>query len=106
MLLETLRVLYGLLELVSPDTSSIATLGRKPDPRMRAIIRVLGARHVAQALLTIAKPSTMHRLGGTVDLIHAASMVGLAALDRKRRSAAAVSAGAATFFGVAELRRH
>ncbi|WP_295126683.1 hypothetical protein [uncultured Leifsonia sp.] len=106
MFLETLRAVYGLLELASPDTVTVTALGRKPDTRMRTVIRVLGARHVAQSVLTMAKPHTMHRLGGAVDLIHAGSMVGLAILDRRRRRAALVNAVVAALFGVAELRHH
>lgn len=103
-MLEALRALYGLVELAAPDAVTAALLGRAPDHRMRVVIRILGARHVAQAALTLAAPRAMHRVGGVVDLLHAGSMVGLAVLDPRRRRAAALNAVIATLFGAGELR--
>jgi hypothetical protein len=43
-------------------------------------------------------------LGGFVDLAHAASMVGLALVDGKRRRVALLSASTAALFAAGELR--
>lgn len=104
MFLEVVRGLYGLLELCSPDTVSGMALGKKPDKRLRVTIRILGARHIAQAALTVATRGRIHGAGGAVDLIHAASMLGLAAVDERRRRAAVVNAAIATLFAAGELR--
>ena len=104
MFLETLRAIYGLLELTSPNVVAGTVLGKAPDERLRTTVRILGARHIVQALLTVASRGRLHRVGGVVDLVHAASMLGLAAVDARRRRVAIVSAAIATLFAAAELR--
>lgn len=86
-----------------------AAAGRRagrPDPR---IVRVLGARQVAQAVLTLVRPtSAVLALGAAVDASHAASMVALAgASPRFRRPAlaSATVAGVAVGVGAALARR-
>jgi hypothetical protein len=63
---------------------------------------VLGARHLAQGSAgLVASSPTSSRLGAVVDGLHAASMVGLAVLDREHRRAAAASALVALAFALA-----
>jgi hypothetical protein len=102
--LEVLRAGYGLCELLSPDFVAGRLMGTAPDRRARAAIRILGARHLLQAALTARGGRTAHRIGGTVDAAHAATMIVLAALDEKRRSTAAVNAAIALVFSAGEFR--
>ncbi|SDB92951.1 hypothetical protein GA0111570_10988 [Raineyella antarctica] len=102
--LEIVRAGYGLVLLVAPD----AVEGRLLEPGdrpARIALRVLGARHLLQAVLTAGDSHKARRVGGTVDVVHALSMLALLAEpDRGRRVAAAISAVAALALGVAELR--
>jgi hypothetical protein len=63
--------------------------------------RTLGARHLAQALMTWARPSRRALLtGAAVDGAHATSMVALAVLDPSRRRLGALAAAISTGFTV------
>jgi hypothetical protein len=104
MLLELLRIAYGLAELTMPSTLSGALLDHVPDKRMRVALRILGARNVVQGVTTLATQGRVGPLGGFVDLAHAASMVGLALVDGKRRRVALLSASTAALFAAGELR--
>lgn len=63
-------------------------------------VRFLGARHVATGMTQVLFPGRFQRLDG-IDHIHAATMVGLAALDPPRRRPALVSANVALASGAA-----
>ncbi|MBA2474171.1 MAG: hypothetical protein H0V41_18785 [Pseudonocardiales bacterium] len=78
--------------------------GHRADRLTRAVTRVLGSRHLIQAILTAGTPSapTLPR-GVQVDLAHVASMLGLAVLDQRRRRAGLVDAFAVA--GVVLARR-
>lgn len=104
MFLEVLRVLYGLLELAKPDIVAGAALDKSPDKRLRVVLRILGARHVLQGAVTMARPRSMHPLGGAVDLLHCTTMLVLAVADRRRRRAATLDAAVAALFAAGELR--
>ena len=72
------------------------------DGRSVAVVRVLGARHLAQGLAgLVATRRVAALLGAGVDGLHAASMVGLAVLDRRHRRGAAASALVALAFALA-----
>ena len=101
--LETVRAVYGALELVEPAVLGATVLGDEPDDAVQAVMRILGARHLLQGVITGLTGGTLHRAGGVVDLLHAASMVALAAGDAKRRRAASVSAAVALTFALAEF---
>lgn len=100
--LEILRAVWGLTELVSPRWTPGMFLGFAVDRKMATVIRILGARHLIQAALTYRGSKVAHRVGGTVDILHALSMLGVAAVDGKHRSPAAVSATIAIAFAVGE----
>ncbi|HET8600152.1 MAG TPA: hypothetical protein VFL99_07490 [Segeticoccus sp.] len=75
--------------------------------RRNAMDRVLGARLVVQGggsvwLQQFAREPVVHGCGGVVDALHALSMLGLAAVSRKRRREALHSALVATGFAVGE----
>lgn len=101
--LEVVRAAYGLCELLAPDFLSGRLLGDAPDGKVRLVIRILGARHLVQALLTARSGRTAHRVGGSVDALHAASMVALAARNDRYRKSAAVNAALALVFAAGEL---
>ncbi|MFF1632541.1 hypothetical protein [Leifsonia sp. NPDC058248] len=103
MFLEFLRIAYGLAELTMPGTLSGAVLKDVPDKRMLIALRILGARNVVQGVATLATRGRLGPLGGMVDLTHAASMVGLAAVDARRRRPALLSASTAALFAAGEL---
>lgn len=58
-------------------------------------MRLLGARHLAQGLVQTLAPTHFQRLFVAVDVIHTATMVGLAAVDQSRRRPALVTAAVA-----------
>lgn len=103
--LELLRALFGMTELLLPDQVAEHLLGHPADPRERAFIRILGGRHLVQAvLLLLVTGKTAHRLGGAVDLTHAATMIAVAVKDPRRKVAGTVNAVIATVFAAGELR--
>ena len=90
--LALVRAGYGLLQLGS------LPLSRGTDaPAVRRTVRVLGLRQLVQAAVTAPTPSpAVLALGVEVDLLHAASMVALAAVRPRYRRAALAEALAAT----------
>jgi hypothetical protein len=101
--LEAVRGCWGVCELVAPNRVVGGLVRHPADGRTRVVARILGARHVAQAVLTLRGDPVTHALGGAVDLTHSASMVLLALVDRRRRRAAVTSAAIALGFGIAEI---
>ncbi|MDQ6934789.1 MAG: hypothetical protein M3130_05815 [Actinomycetota bacterium] len=109
--LALVRAGWGAAELVAPDTVAQGLFGLPLDSRSRGVARVLGFRHLVQAGLTLARPSTtVLTIGVGADALHAASMLALARVDHEYRRAALASAGVATVFVLAgacqALRRH
>jgi hypothetical protein len=91
------------LRMRGPDAARLA-LGALCLTRPRPVVRVLGARYVVQAL----GGEWVHRawvpaVDAGVDLVHAASMLGVAAVSPRHRRAALASAALATGFAVADL---
>lgn len=82
------RAAYGVALLCAPARVAGLAAGAPPNSTIRLAGRVLGARQVAQAVVTAARPgpSTL-RFGAATDAAHCASMVALAADCRKRRGA-------------------
>jgi hypothetical protein len=99
------RAGWGLALLAVPDRVG-ADLGvAEPDTRARVVARVLGARHLAQAAVTLARPTPrLLRWGGVVDLAHASTGLVLALADVRYRRAALTDAAIATGFGVRGLQ--
>ena len=90
--------------------------GRPASSRARNVTKLLAARHLVQAALTAGAPPGAARLGigAAVDLAHAASMIGLALVDRGIQRAALADAtietllaggGLTTNAGAARLSR-
>lgn len=96
-----LRVGYAALLLAAPDPVIGLYTGHRADPLTRAVTRLLGSRHLIQGILTGGTPSThVLALGVKVDLAHAASMLGLAVLDQRRRRAGLIDAAVAGSFAM------
>lgn len=108
--LELARLAMGLGELFCPQPLHRAATGTPPSPGAVLLMRVLGARHVVQAMVLLRAGTmepggkTWHRCGGLVDLAHAATMVAVASGGRRWRRAAAIDAAVASTFAALEAR--
>lgn len=101
-LLGAVRGGYGALQLAAPALVSERLLGRPLDTRGRAIARILGARQLGQAVASGRQPGyPVLALGVEVDLLHALSMLGLAAASPGRRRAALTDTLIAASFAAA-----
>jgi hypothetical protein len=82
------RACYGAALLCAPGLALGLFTGQAPSQRARVVARILGARHLAQAALTLWRP---HRAvlaaGAGIDGCHAASMLALAAASPGTRRA-------------------
>lgn len=102
--LTGLRFAYGTALLVLPGRVLARLTSAPVDRRAAGVARVLGARELAQAELTRRRPTrAVLLLGAGVDALHAASMVGLAATDRGRRSLALHNGSSAGLLAVGSL---
>jgi len=103
------RVVYGLSLVAAPNPLLHMISGQRATPRERALTRVLGARLLAQGAVTDVRPDAVSvALGAEVDLVHAASMLVWAAVDRQSRRLTLMSAALAGLFaaaGAAQARR-
>lgn len=69
--------------------------GTEPDAGAVAAGRVLGARHLLDAVCLVAAPTSLGPVVRVVDGVHGASMLGLAAVSRSHRRIALASAALA-----------
>ena len=100
--LTLVRAANGVLLLAAPGPTLHATVHGRDDRAARMVTRILGARHIVQAGLTGLRPGpTALWIGATVDALHAATALGLAALDADRRRAALGNALSALLFAAA-----
>lgn len=89
------RALYGAFLLVASDTIVERVTG-EPSSGATAVGRVLGARHLLQALaLGRTRSEKPAKAGTAVDVLHALSMVLVAGVGEKYRRIAALDAVAA-----------
>ncbi len=92
----TIRALYGVLLLIAPNRM-IRTVTGEPGGRAAVIVcRLLGARHLLQAL-TVERACTRGWLlvGVVLDSTHALTMVIVAALSPNHRRVATLNAAVA-----------
>lgn len=88
LLVPAARAAYGAALIAAPGAALRAATGLSAGCRARWVVRVLGARHLAQAVVTVAAPQPdVLAAGAGVDVCHAASMLALAAADRQVRRA-------------------
>jgi hypothetical protein len=103
------RATYGAALLCAPGAAIFVCTGRPASPAARAVARLLGARHLAQAALTAGAPGAVALgIGAQVDLAHSASMLALAVADRPLRRAGLADGMVAAVFaaaGMADARR-
>jgi hypothetical protein len=99
------RACYGATLLCVPGLALGLCTGQAPSQRARVVARILGARHLAQAVLTLWRPRPAVLLAGAgIDACHAASMLALAVADpRLRRAGIADGAAAAAFTATGAL---
>ncbi len=104
-LLQPVRAGYGGALLVAPGPVIRWCTGRPAGPRTCAVARLLGARHLLQAAVTTGTGASAESLGigAAVDIMHAASMAGLAMADRRVRRATLTDALIETAFAVLSL---
>jgi hypothetical protein len=82
--------------------SALAARRQRGPAPLRAVAGILGARHLAQGLLTVGRPArAVLALGAEVDAAHSASMIALGLLSRRWRIAAFTDALLAGSFGAA-----
>lgn len=104
-LLQGARAVWGTALLVSPEAVLRAVGEHDPDPRSRAVVRVLGARHLAQAAFSGRAPGRSTLADGAwVDVVHALTSLALAAGDRPRARLALLDALIALTWGTATAR--
>ncbi len=106
-LLSASRVGWGLLLMTAPRVplAALDPEGTLP-PAMRRVVRVLGARHLAQGLLTGWRPSPLLlALGAGADALHAASALVYGAARSEQRRPATLDASIATALAVTSAVR-
>ncbi|WP_285247667.1 MULTISPECIES: hypothetical protein [unclassified Pseudarthrobacter] len=103
--LEASRAVFGVCQVVFPAPIYRVAVGQQPDSRVRAVMRILGARHLIQAVAVGAVPTStaLHLGAGVVDSLHSVSMIALAIADRRRRRPAALDAVIAGLFAGMEF---
>ncbi|ORB85768.1 hypothetical protein B1987_20470 [Mycobacterium kansasii] len=83
--IELLRGGWGALLLTAPTLVLNQIHGMHVDRNALVITRVLGARHLVQALLSGLNPGPAALAAGVVvDTVHSMAAFGLAAMDRRR----------------------
>lgn len=86
---------WGTVLLVAGSPVWRRLTGHAPSEVDEIAVRFLGARHVATGVTQVLFPARLQRVEIAVDLLHAATMVGLAVLDPPRRRPALVTAAVA-----------
>ena len=90
-----LGIAWGTTLLTYGPTIWRSVDGRGPTEADLVALTFLGTRHVVTGASQLAFPSRFQRLQIGIDVVHAATMVGLAVVDPPRRRPALVTAGAA-----------
>lgn len=94
-----LRAGYGTVLLCVPGAVIGVCTGQPASRLARTVARVLGARHLSQAVLTAREPTAaVLAIGAAVDFAHAASMLALAAGHQPLRRAEFADGLTAAFF--------
>lgn len=96
-------LVVGLISLIAPTLLIDAVTGRVRPAKI--VLRVLGARQLAQGLIVLLRPDELTLAGGSgVDALHGSSMLALALIMPEFRKPALISAAlaglSATFGGI------
>ncbi len=108
--IELVRGGWGLACVVVPDALLTSVFRTEPSVRATRTIRVLGVRHLVQAVASgLAPTPAVLAVGIWVDALHAATAAAAAALDRRRRAAfgtdAVIAGTFAALCGATQSRR-
>jgi hypothetical protein len=105
LLFPAARACYGAALLCAPGVALGLCTGQASSAQARAVVRLLGARHLAQAVLTLWRPRpAVLAAGAGIDGCHAASMLALAAArPGLRRPGLADALAAAAFTATGAL---
>lgn len=83
--IELIRAGWGGVLLVAPAEVLSHLHGVRVDRKAIVVTRILGARHLTQALLSGINPGPEVLAAGVwVDAVHSATALGLAVIDRRR----------------------
>jgi hypothetical protein len=100
--LPPIRATYGVMLVAVPGVVIHLATGQPPGRRACRIARLLGARHLVQAAVSALAPMPgVLAAGAGVDVLHTASMLMLAAVDRRARRVALTDAVAESLFAAA-----
>lgn len=99
-----LRAGWGSLLVLRPDAGLRLLGGPQATRSARIVLRILGARHLADLTVELAKGPAWRKVGGVVDALHATSALAFAATDRRWRRAALTDALIASLFASKGLR--
>ncbi|WP_460819110.1 hypothetical protein [Nocardioides korecus] len=98
--IELTRGAVGVSLLLAPRAWLRTGYRTEPDHRAVVVARVLGARHLTQAVLSGVDPSPeVLATGVWTDAAHALTALVMAGADRRRAAAGAVNAAAALVWG-------
>jgi hypothetical protein len=100
--LPALHGLLGGVLLVAPGPL-LRGVGGPSDRSTRVVARVLGARHLAQAVALRRHDRTAVGVGAATDVLHSASMLALASVSRPHRRVALASGIVAAALAAIEL---
>lgn len=99
-----LRLMLGICLFATPKVVGRSVVRGTVSNRERFVVRLLGARQIVQALISLFRPSGMTLLAGALtDLLHGVSMAFLAALSHRWRKAASIDLGIAAALALANL---
>ena len=98
-----LRIAWGTALLISPGTVLRLFGGKDAGTTPRRVMRVLGARHIAQAGAEWAFGGRAREIGIVVDVLHAATDVGFSVVNARWRRAALSDTAITTGFVVLGL---
>lgn len=102
--IDRARLAYGTVLAVQPRLLARRTGDTRSDHAFSAVVRVLGLRHVVQALVSAAYPSRrVIQLGAAADALHATTDITCGLLKRRRAAAAFTDAGVAIGFVVVRV---
>jgi hypothetical protein len=83
--IELIRAGWGAVLVAAPAEVLDHIHGVRVDRKALVVTRILGARHLAQALLSGVNPGPEVLAAGVwVDVVHSATALGLAVVDRRR----------------------
>jgi len=103
--LSTARGAWGALLLLAPAVPLRALTGGSEPGGGPTLLRILGARHVLQAAVTLAMPTAWTlRLGAVADALHSVSALAFAAVDDRERRAPLLDAAVAAAWAAASVR--